>query len=65
MRIPPYMSIPYYANKVLSKLKGALYGLKQSSSVWGEIFEAFMLKSGFKQCIMDTLCIREEQDKIE
>ena len=32
MRIPPYMNIPDSANKVL-KLKGALYGLKQSSHV--------------------------------
>lgn len=55
MKIPPYMNIPDSGNKVL-KLKGALYGLKQSSNVWGNTFEAFMLKSGFKQCIMDT-CI--------
>ena len=53
MRIPPYMNIPDSANKVL-KLKGALYGLKQSSHVWGKTFEAFMIKSGFKQCVMDT-----------
>ena len=37
-------------------MKGALYGLKQSSDVWGKMFESFMLKSGFKQCIVDT-CI--------
>ena len=55
MRIPPYMNIPNSANKVL-KLKGALYGLKQSSNVWGKTFERFMIKSGFKQCVLDT-CI--------
>ena len=55
MKIPPYMNIPNSENKVL-KLKGALYGLKKSSHVWGETFEDFMLRSGFQQCIMDT-CI--------
>ena len=55
MKIPPYMNIQNLENKVL-KLKGALYGLKQSSHVWGIFFEDFMLRSGFKQCIMDT-CI--------
>ena len=37
-------------------MRGALYGLKQSSKVWGEMFTAFMLSIGFKQCVMDT-CI--------
>ena len=55
MTIPPYMNIPNPEGKVL-KLKGALYGLKQSSNVWGKTFETFMLKSGFKQCVTDT-CI--------
>ena len=55
MKIPPYMNIQNSENKVL-KLKGALYGLKQSSHVWGKTFEDFMLRSGFKQCVMDT-CI--------
>ena len=55
MKIPPYMNIPNSESKVL-KSKGALYGLKQSSNVWGRTFEKFMLKSGFKQCVMDT-CI--------
>ena len=55
MKIPPYMKVDNAENKVL-KMKGALYGLKQSSHVWGRMFEAFMLKSGFTQCIMDT-CI--------
>ena len=59
MKIPPYMNIPNSESKVL-KLKGALYGLKQSSNVWGRTFEKFMLKSGFKHdfvmCVMDT-CI--------
>ena len=55
MKIPPYMNIANPEGKVL-KLKGALYGLKQSSHVWGKTFESFMLRSGFKQCVMDT-CI--------
>ena len=55
MKIPPYMNVPHPEGKVL-KLKGALYGLKQSSHVWGKTFEKFMLRSGFKQCVMDT-CI--------
>ena len=55
MKIPPYMDIPNSTHKVL-KLKGALYGLKQSSNVWGRTFERFMLKQGFTQSILDT-CI--------
>ena len=55
MKIPPYMNILDSANKVL-KLNGALYGLKQSSNVWGKTFERFMLKQGFKQSKLDT-CI--------
>ena len=55
IKIPPYMNIANPEGKVL-RLKGALYGLKQSSHVWGRTFESFMLKSGFKQCVMDT-CI--------
>ena len=55
MKIPPYMNIPTSEGKVL-RLKGALYGLKQSSHVWNRTFEKFMLRSGFKQCILDT-CI--------
>lgn len=55
MQIPPYMNVPNPEGKVL-KLKGALYGLKQSSHVWGKTFEAFMIRSGFKQMVMDT-CI--------
>ena len=51
MKIPSYMNIPNSEDKVL-KLKGALYGLKQSSNVWGRTFENFMLKLGFKQCVM-------------
>ena len=47
MKIPPYMDILNSTHKVL-KLKGALYGLKQSSNVWGRTFERFMLKQGFK-----------------
>ena len=55
MKIPPYMNIKDSECKVL-KLKGALYGHKQSSHVWGKTFEEFMLRSGFKQCVMDN-CI--------
>lgn len=55
MKIPPYMNIPNSEHKVL-RMKGALYGLKQSSNVWGKLFESFMKRSGFKQSIMDT-CI--------
>ena len=49
------MDIPNSTHKVL-QLKGALYGLKQSSNVWGRTFERFMLKHVFKQSILDT-CI--------
>ena len=55
MKIPQYMNIPNSEGKVL-RLRGALYGLKQSSNVWGRTFERFMIKSGFRQCKMDT-CI--------
>ena len=55
MKIPPHIDIPNSTHKVL-QLKGALYGLKQSSNVWGRTFERFMLKQGFKQRILDT-CI--------
>lgn len=47
MKIPPYMNIDNPENNVL-KTKGALYGSKQSSHVWGEMFETFMMKSCFK-----------------
>ena len=55
MSIPLYMDVPNPEGKVL-RLKRALYGLKQSSHVRRKTFEAFMLRSGFKQCVMDT-CI--------
>ena len=55
MKIPHGMKVEGGENKVL-RVKGALYGLKQSSHVWGRMFEGFMLKAGFKQCVMDT-CI--------
>ena len=51
MKIPPYMKVDKTENKVL-KTKGVLYGLKQGSHVWGKMFEAIMLKSGFKQCLI-------------
>ena len=53
VKIPAYMDIRNSALKTL-KLKGALYGLKQSSNVWGRTFERFMLKQGFTQSKLDT-----------
>ena len=47
MKTPPYMNIENFGNKVL-RTKGALYGLKQSSHVWGKMFENFMKRAGFK-----------------
>lgn len=47
MKIPTYMEVDDSKNKVLN-MKGALYGRKQRISVWGKMFEAFILKSSFK-----------------
>ena len=56
MTIPPYMNIVGDTRGKVLKMKGALYGLKQSSHVWNKMFSEFMVKSGFTQCQMDT-CI--------
>ena len=56
MTIPPYMIIEGGSHGKVLRMKGALYGLKQSSNVWNKMFNAFMIKSGFFQCKMDT-CI--------
>ena len=49
------MNIENTENEVL-KIKYAIYGLKQSSHVWGKTFEKFMILFDFTQCTMDT-CI--------
>ena len=56
MKIPPRMYIKGGAEGKVLRLKGALYGLKQSSHVWQETFKKIMISEGFKQCVMDT-CI--------
>ena len=56
MTIPPYMNIIGDTRGKVLRMKGALYGLKQSSHVWNKMFNDFMVKSGFTQCKMDT-CI--------
>ena len=56
MKIPPCMYIEGVVEGKVLRLKGALYGLKQSSHVWQETFRNFMVAEGFKQCVMDT-CI--------
>ena len=54
MKIPPYMVVGGGSENKVLKMKGALYGLKQSSNVWNNMFTEFMIKSGFRQCVMDT-----------
>ena len=56
MKIPPRMYIDGGAEGKVLRLKGALYGLKQSSHVWQEMFKKFTISEGFTQCVMDT-CI--------
>ena len=56
MKIPPCMYIKGGAEGKVLRLKGDLYGLKQSSHVWQKMFRKFMISEGFKQCVMDT-CI--------
>ena len=56
MTIPPGMKIPGGSEGKVLRVRGALYGLKQSSHVWAKMFSQFMLKVGFTQSIMDT-CI--------
>ena len=66
MTIPPGMKIPGGSEGKVLRVRGALYGLKQSSHVWAKMFTEFMLKVGFKQSILDT-CIYtkgEGQSKI-
>ena len=47
MKIPPRMYIKGGAEGKVLRLKGALYGLKQSSHVWQEMFRKFMISEGF------------------
>ena len=63
MKIPPRMYINGGAEGKVLRLKGALYGLKQSSHVWQEMFRKFMISEGFTQCVMDTcIYMRGEAD---
>ena len=46
MTIPPYMIIEGGSHGKVLKMKGALYGLKQSTNVWNKMFNAFMIEVG-------------------